>query len=60
MDYSIQWAEHFNSRKLAPELQSRYEEESRQSLASQADIEQSDSQSFDEYLNNFYAQYNDL
>jgi glutamate--cysteine ligase len=60
MDYSIQWAEHFNARKLTPELQSRYEEESRQSLASQTEIEQSDSQSFEEYLNNFYAQYNDL
>ena len=60
MDYSIQWAEHFKSRKLSPELRSRYEQESRESLETQTDIEQSDTDSFDEYLNNFYSQYKNL
>ena len=57
MEYSAQWAEHFRSRPLSPEVQARYEQESRRSRSALAAVEQSDEPSFDEYLRNFYSQY---
>ncbi|MEH6593874.1 MAG: glutamate--cysteine ligase, partial [Halioglobus sp.] len=60
MEYSERWAQHFKSRPLSPEAQARFEQESLQSVAAQTDIEQADKQSFDEYLRNFYSQYQSL
>jgi glutamate--cysteine ligase len=60
MKYSEQWAAHFRSRTLPPEVQTRYEQESLRSTAAQTEIENTDQQSFSEYLSDFYAQYQSL
>ena len=60
MEYSARWAEHFRSRPLPPEVQARYEQESRRSRSALTAVEQSDEPSFDEYLRNFYSQYQSL
>lgn len=60
MAYSTQWAEHFRARTVAPEVQERFERERNLSIQAQADIEQADTLSFEEYLHNFYSQYTDL
>lgn len=60
MSYSEQWAEHFRSRTLSPRVQAAFEEESRRSLTALNDIEQADKISFDEYLENYFAQYRAL
>ena len=60
MEYSVQWAEYFRTRELPSEVQAGFDQESRVSLQAQAGIEQSDSQTFDEYLRNFYSQYSGL
>ncbi len=60
MKYSEQWAAHFRSRTLSPEVQTRYEQESLRSTAAQTEIENADQQSFSEYLSDFYAQYQSL
>ena len=57
MDYSLKWSEHFRSRELSDDKQSLFDEECRRSTQAQAEIEQSDTLSFKEYLQNFYAQY---
>jgi len=60
MAYSQQWAEHFRTRPLNAEAREALEAESRRSIQAQADIEQLDNQSFEEYLSNFYSQYQQL
>lgn len=57
MEYSKQWSEHFRTRPLSEAKQSLFDEECTRSTLAQAEIEQSDTLSFDEYLKNFYAQY---
>lgn len=58
--YSEQWAQYFQKRHLAPDKQASFNELTKLSLQAQADIEQSDTDSFDEYLANFFAQYQAL
>ena len=57
MAYSKQWAQHFRERPLSAENQAAFEQEAQRSLAAQKDIEQSDDISFEQYLDNFFAQY---
>lgn len=57
MEYSKQWAEYFRARPLPARTQQSQEQESLRSGQAQAEIEQSDSVSFDDYLRNFYSQY---
>jgi glutamate--cysteine ligase len=60
MAYSEQWAEYFRARTLSKEMQDAFESETRHSLLAQRLIEQSDDSAFDEYLKNFFAQYEKL
>lgn len=60
MEYTLKWSEHFRARTLCDEKQSLFDEECSRSTQAQAEIEQSDTLSFDEYLQNFFAQYPDL
>jgi glutamate--cysteine ligase len=60
MEYSDKWARHFKSRNLSPQQQERFTEESQRSLKAQADIEQSEDQSFEQYLDSFFSQYQQL
>jgi glutamate--cysteine ligase len=60
MEYSQRWARHFRERKLSPERQEAFERETRRSIEAQREIEQSDSISFDQYLDNYFAQYRAL
>ncbi len=60
LSYSQRWAEYFRSRPLAPEIQATFERETRDSLAAQANIEQSDNIDFEQYLDNFFSQYKTL
>lgn len=60
MQYSTQWAEHFRSRTLSPEAIQEFEREAERSLQAQSDIEESDSISFEQYLENFFVQYKAL
>jgi glutamate--cysteine ligase len=58
--YSEQWASHFREQTLAPDVQAAFEQEAKRSVAAQADIEQSDDISFEQYLQRFFAQYQAL
>ncbi len=58
--YSEQWANYFRERPLAAEAQIAFEEETRHSQQAQRDIEQRDEASFEQYLDNFFAQYKTL
>jgi glutamate--cysteine ligase len=60
MHYSKQWAEHFANRQLTGEAAQRYTKEAQRSLAAQAEIEAADTISFEQYLDNFYRQYQAL
>jgi glutamate--cysteine ligase len=60
MEYSDKWADHFKSRELSPQQRERFSQESQRSLQAQAEIEQSDDQSFAQYLDSFFAQYQQL
>ena len=60
MTYSEQWAQYFRERPLAADIQIAFETETRSSLLEQRDIEQSDNVSFEQYLDNFFAQYQHL
>ncbi len=57
MEYSKKWAQYFKDRKLSPEVQQRFEQESLTSLAEQKTIESNDDMDFAQYLSKFYAQY---
>jgi glutamate--cysteine ligase len=60
MAYSQRWADHFHSRQLDPASQARFDHERQDSLQRQIDLEQSDSISFEQYLKNFFEQYQSL
>ena len=60
MSYSQQWGEHFRSRELSTDTQARFEEEARQSLQRQQDMEAAEDISFETYLTRFYDQYKAL
>jgi len=57
MAYSKQWSEYFRARPLSQEARAQFEAECSRSKAAQSEIEQSDTVSFEEYLQNFYDQY---
>ena len=60
MEYSKRWAEHFRTATLTDDVVEKLDRETSSSLQAQADIEQSDNIEFDQYLQNFYAQYDSL
>lgn len=60
MNYSLQWAEYFQQRPFPTEAAAALEQESRRSLEAQRDIEASDDISFEQYLENFFSQYQSL
>jgi glutamate--cysteine ligase len=60
LSYSQHWAEHFQSRELSPRSNEALIQETRRSLQAQREVEASDSISFDQYVANFYAQYEAL
>jgi glutamate--cysteine ligase len=60
MAYSEQWADYFRNRGLSPTLQAVFEEETTRSLQAQREIEQNDSMSFEQYLDQYFAQYRAL
>lgn len=60
MSYSERWVEHFRDRELSPEVSAALAEETTHSLQQQREVEASDDISFDQYLANFYAQYEAL
>jgi len=60
MTYSEQWAQYFRNRPLPADVRNAFEQETRSSLLEQRAKEQSDTVSFREYLDQFYAQYRTL
>jgi glutamate--cysteine ligase len=60
MAYSEQWADYFRSRQLTPQLQAEFEQESRRSVQARKEIENADNISFEQYLGNYYSQYQAL
>jgi glutamate--cysteine ligase len=60
MTYSEQWAQYFRERPPAAEVQIDFDEKTRRSLLAQTEIERTDSVSFEQYLKNFFAQYQTL
>lgn len=60
MQYSEKWADYFAQKPLSDETRARFESEAVRSLEAQQKIEQSDDISFEQYLDNFYTQYQAL
>jgi len=60
MEYSKRWAEHFRQSKPDADALERLRLETQRSLQAQSDIENADSITFEQYLQNFYAQYDTL
>lgn len=60
MAYSEQWADYFHKRPLSGETLAGFEKEAQRSLGAHAALEQANSISFSEYLENFFAQYENL
>ena len=60
MSYSEQWAAHFKQPSLSPEVAAELERESDRSRQAQSDIEASDDISFEQYLRNYFDQYETL
>lgn len=60
MAYSEQWAQYFRQRPLSHEAQTAFDTETKHSIVGQKEIEQSDDISFEQYLQNFFAQYKTL
>ena len=60
MTYSEQWADEFMRQPLPEDVAARFEQESLRSLQAQSDIEHSDDISFEQYLHNFFVQYESL
>ncbi len=58
--YSEQWAEDFRGSALDEATAARFTAEAERSLAEQQSIEEADDVSFDQYLKNFFDQYQDL
>lgn len=57
LQQSRQWHQHFVSQPLASATQQSFIELAKHSLAQQASIEQTDTIGFDDYLANYYQQY---
>lgn len=57
MGYSTTWAAQFRAEELPEDVASRLSSEATRSLQAQADIEAADNIDFEQYLANFYAQY---
>ena len=60
LSYSERWGDYFRNRPLPPDIQAAFEQETRRSLSAQAEIEQADNISFEQYLDNFFSQYRAL
>ena len=60
MRYSRRWAEHFRARPLDPATLQAFEEESARSLAEQAGLEATEEPRFEDYLADYFAQYEAL
>jgi glutamate--cysteine ligase len=60
LSYSQRWAQHFLQRPLDQDATDAFAEQARQSLAAQQAVEAADNISFEEYLANFYGQYETL
>lgn len=60
MHYSEQWATHFQTRQLSDAAKQKYTREATQSIADQRAIEEADTLTFEQYLENFYSQYQAL
>jgi glutamate--cysteine ligase len=60
MNYSTQWAEYFRQQPLSDEVAASFEQETARSIDAQKEIEASDELSFDQYLHNFFSQYEAL
>ena len=60
MNYSEQWAQYFQKRELATDIRAAFELDTQQSIERQKELEQSDVISFEEYLRDFFDQYNTL
>jgi glutamate--cysteine ligase len=60
MSYSQRWAEHFRAAPLPADTQERFERETEESLRAQRAIEAADALAFEQYLAQFYAQYESL
>ncbi|AQA17944.1 glutamate--cysteine ligase [Halioglobus japonicus] len=57
MAYSQHWAQYFRELELDEDAVARLQQEADASLVRQAEIEATDDISFEQYLRNFYAQY---
>ncbi|WP_207796433.1 glutamate--cysteine ligase [Pseudohalioglobus lutimaris] len=57
LGYSQRWAEHFREHPLSPQKIAAFEEQTRNSLQAQAELEAEQEISFEQYLANFYQQY---
>ena len=60
MSYSEKWATHFSEAPLAAAVAEAMELETKRSLQAQRDIEANDDISFEQYLRNFFVQYESL
>lgn len=60
MGYSTTWAAQFRTEELAADVEERLTREAARSLQAQKDIEAADTISFEQYLSEFYAQYEDV
>ncbi len=60
MAYSEHWAHYFRARTLAPQVQAAFEAETRRSMEAQRAIERADTIGFEQYLENYFAQYRAL
>ncbi|MEM8560736.1 MAG: glutamate--cysteine ligase [Pseudomonadota bacterium] len=60
MGYSERWAAHFRDRGITANALKALQEESRQSIERQQQIEQTESISFEAHLDNYFAQYRAL
>ncbi|PLW84456.1 glutamate--cysteine ligase [Kineobactrum sediminis] len=60
MGYSERWAQYFRERPLPPEVAQRFAAETASSLAAQQAVEAADELGFEDYLAQFYAQYQKL
>ena len=60
LSYSERWAGYFLERTLPEQVQAALEQEAQRSLAAQRQIEEADQLSFEQYLDNYFAQYRAL
>lgn len=60
MDYTQRWAEHFREQPLDAKRQEQFERDAIESLTKQRSTEQSDEKSFEEFLSEYYQQYQHL